>query len=177
MKTTEAKVQEMKVNELVEMLTNWSNGTAPLSVITVTTPKINKAGKEKFGEVMKVANAGGLLGYDYENSVNNQREKEQKLRDFLSEPLWNGKGRRVSPAMSEHIDKGTKYMTYKHQQTNSVNYIDSQGNVIDINDLKEFFYKSKNRKQGTNKVINHREVKINNIRYIKMNGIKYKIVH
>ena len=175
--TKSTQAQELKVNELVEMLTNWDKGTTPISVIYVSNPKIKKEGKQRFGEIMKVANAGGLLGYDYENSVNNQREREQLLNDFLSQPLWNGKGKRVSPALAEHTEKGTKYLSFKHQQTNSVNYIDAQGNIIDKDELKDYFYKSSNKKQGTEKAIYHRKVKINNIRYVKMNGIKYKIVH
>jgi len=167
--------KKISIKQLAEMLLNWNFGAKPASIQYVTSPKLNKLGKAKFGEVTKIANVGVMIGYSYENSVNNQLEREQKEKDFMSQPLWNGKGKRLSSALSTHIEKNSLYLTYKAQQTFKSFYLDSNLNSIDKNELKQYFPDSTPKNQGTEVAIYHREISLTNVRKIKVNRMTYII--
>lgn len=157
-----------------EILSNWGIGTAPSSISYITTPKLTQIGKEKFGEVTKVANIGCLIGYDYENSVNLQREREGEIKNFLSEPLWKGAGKRITAALSTHMSKGTFYLTYKKQQTYKSFYLDQNLNIIPNAIIKQFFPPiSQTSKQGTEQRIYHREILLENVRKVKFRKTTY----
>jgi len=163
--------------ELIEMLLNWSFGAQPASVQYVTTPKLNKAGKQKFGDVTKIANVGVMLGYNYQNSVNNQRERENEIKDFMAQQLWRGKGKRLSPCLAKHIEKNTFYMSYKSQQTFKSFHFDTVLNLIPVALLKPFFPVNNSAKyQGLEKAVYHREISIDNIRKLKFKRTTYEII-
>jgi hypothetical protein len=168
--------QRITTAQLVQMLLNWNHGAQPSAVQYVTSPKLNKEGKAKFGEVTRIANIGIMLGYNYTNSVNNQRERENELKDFMAQPLWNGKGKRLSPALSTHVEKGTYYMSYKAQQTFKSFHFDTALNFIPVALLKPFFPQSNNKSQGTETAVYHREISINNIRRLKFKKTTYEII-
>ena len=168
---------KITVEQLRSMLLNWNHGAQPASVQYVTTPKINKEGKNKFGDVTKIANVGVMLGYNYQNSVNNQRERENELKDFMAQPLWKGKGKRLSPCLAMHTEKGTFYMSYKAQQTFKSFYFDAVLNFIPVSLLKPFFPVNNTAKyQGLEKAVYHREISIENIRKLKFKRTTYEIV-
>jgi hypothetical protein len=163
--------------QFIEMLKNWNHGAQPASLQYVTEPKLNKDGNLKFGTVTKIANVGVMVGYCYENSVNNQLEREAKEREFVSQPLWNGKGKRISLALSTHIEKGTFYLTYKAQQTFKSFHFDTALNLIPISLLKPYFPQSDPAKyQGTEKAVYHREIAIENIRRFKFKKVTYELI-
>ena len=163
--------------QLVSMLQNWSFGAQPASVSYITTPTLNKEGKTMFPKgITRIANVGIMLGYNYTNSVNNQRERENELRDFMAQPLWHGKGKRLSPCLSTHVEKGTFYMTYKAQQTFKSFHMDVLLNLIPNHIVKPFFPEKKNYSQGTEKAIYHREISIDNIRKLKFRKTTYEII-
>jgi len=163
--------------EFIEMLRNWNFGAQPVSIQYVTTPKLTKEGKIKFGAVTKIANVGGMVGYVYENSVNNQLERENKEREFKAQQLWNGKGKRISTALSTHIEKNTFYLTYKAQQTFKSLHFDTTLNLIPVSLLKPFFPQSDPAKyQGTEKAVYHREISVDNIRRFKFKKKTYELI-
>ena len=162
--------------QLVEMLRTWNFGAQPVSLQYIVSTKLNAEGKRKFGEVTRIANVGGMVGYCYENSVNNQLEREQKEREFVAQSLWNGKGKRISLALSTHVEKGTFYLTYKAQQTFKSFFFDSALNFIPVALLRPFFPKSNYQKQGTDKPVYHREISVNNVRRFKFKNTTYEIL-
>lgn len=169
-------VKKIRKSELVEMLLNCNFGSQPVSIQYVTEPKINKEGKKLFPNLIKIANIGGMIGYSYQNSVNNQLERESKEKNFVSQTLWNGKGRRVNPYISEHIEKGDKYMTVKYQQSFMSLFL-SNNQLIDRSKVKPFLpVKYKNQSQGTDNEVIHLEININNIRKIKMRKTTYILI-
>lgn len=162
--------------QFIEMLKNWNFGAQPVSIQYITEPKLTKEGKVKFGNVTKIANVGGMVGYCYENSVNNQLEREGKEREFMAQPLWNGKGKRLSTALSTHIEKGTFYLTYKAQQTYKSYHFDSVLNFIPNALIKQYFPPSDPAKyQGTEKAVYHREIAIDNVKRFKFKKTTYEI--
>jgi hypothetical protein len=171
--------KEIKMShaEMIEMLKNWNHGAQPASAQYVTEPKLTPEGKAKFGTITRIANVGIMVGYVYENSVNNQLEREQKERDFIAQSLWNGKGKRISTALSTHIEKGTFYLTYKAQQTFRALHLDSNLNIIPNRIAEAYFPKSDPAKgQGTEKAVYHRELSIENLRRLKFKKTTYVVV-
>ena len=163
--------------QLVQMLNDWNHGAQPAAVSYVTSPKLNAEGKAKFfNGVTRIANVGIMLGYNYTNSVNNQLERENEMRTFMAQQLWNGKGKRLSPALSTHVEKGTFYMSYKAQQTFKSFHFDTALNFIPVALLKPFFPQSSNASQGTDKPIYHREIGIDNIRRLKFKKTTYELI-
>ena len=63
------KTEKITRSEFIKMLKDWKHGAQPVSLQYVTSPKLNKDGKNRFGDVTKIANVGGMAGYSYENSV------------------------------------------------------------------------------------------------------------
>lgn len=162
--------------EFIEMLKNWNHGAQPVSLQYVTEPKLTAEGKRKFGDVTKIANVGGMVGYVYENSVNNQLEREGKEREFMAQPLWKGAGKRISNALSMHVSKGSFYLTYKAQQTFRSFHFDSVLNIIPNDLIKQYFPASDIAKyQGTEKAVYHREISIDNVKRLKFKGCTYII--
>ena len=163
--------------ELIEMLRNWNFGAQPVSLQYVTEPKLTPEGKAKFGNVVKIANVGGMVGYVYENSVNNQLERENKEKDFVAQPLWKGAGKRISTALSMHVGKGTFYLTYKAQQTFRALHFDSALNFIPSAIIKQYFPASDPAKyQGTETAIYHREIAIENVKRLKFRKTTYVVI-
>lgn len=171
-------VKKITVKELTEMLLNWNFGAQPASIQYVTSPKLNKDGKAKFGQITKIANIGCLIGYSYENSVNNQLEREQKEREFIAQPLWNGKGKRLSTALSTHIEKNSFYLTYKAQQTFKSFYFAENLDLISLKDLKPYFPDNTPKNQGveSGNEVHHREISLDNIRKLKFKKMTYILV-
>jgi len=165
--------------ELISMLKNWKYGAQPCSIQMITKPKLNKLGKSKFGNVIKIANVGGMMGYCYENSVNTQQKREgvyDPVNAFIAQPLWNGKGKRINPVLSQHVETNKMYLSYKFQQTFKSLYLDKDLNVISYKDLKGCFYDNTPKNQGVETPVLHREVSIENIRKIKIKKTTYEII-
>jgi len=163
-------------SQFIEMLRNWNYGAQPVSIQYITEPKLTKEGKMRFGEVTKIANVGGFVGYIYENSRNNELEKNNAERDFVSQPLWNGKGKRISLALSTHIEKGTFYLTYKAQQTFRSFHFDSVLNLIPNALIKQYFPASApSVHNGVESKVYHREISIDNVKRFKFKKTTYEI--
>jgi hypothetical protein len=163
-------------SQFIEMLKNWNYGAQPVSIQYITEPKLTKEGKARFGEVTKIANVGGFVGYIYENSRNNELEKNNAEADFVSQPLWNGKGKRISLALSTHIEKGTFYLTYKAQQTFRSFHFDSVLNLIPNALIKQYFPASAPATHnGVESKVYHREISIDNVKRFKFKKTTYEI--
>lgn len=169
-------VKRITKAQLVEMLRNWNHGAQPASLQYVTSPRLNKEGKVKFGTVTRIANMGIMLGYNYQNSVNNQLERENEMRDFMAQKLWRGKGERISAALATHVEKGSFYLSYKKQQTFKSFHFDTALNFIPTSLLKPYFPVNNYASQGTAKPVYHREVSIDNVRKLKFKKCTYEII-
>lgn len=64
-------------------LVNETNGATFVTFISKTKP-IRRKGSDLFDRVEKISRVNGQLNFDYEEAVNNKREKEGSTRDFQS---------------------------------------------------------------------------------------------
>lgn len=172
-------VVKITQNDLKKMLESWSFGAQPVSLQYVTDPDMNAANKRLFPFLKKIANVGGMIGYVYQNSVNNELARENKESDFLAQPLWNGKGKRISTALSTHIEKGTFYLTLKHQATYRSIFLDTEKLVVySYNQIKEYlkpYVAPQNQGVNEGREINHREISLGNIRRLKLRKVTYLV--
>jgi hypothetical protein len=167
---------EITETELINMLSKIK-GATPISLQYVTKPKINKEGKNLFGEITRIANIQAFLGASYEKSVNRQLQREEKEMDFVAKPLWNGKGIRINFSLAKHSETGKFYMSYLPLKTLKSFHFDQFTNLILNEVIKQYFYQSSNNQQGTEKEIFHREIAVENIRKFKMKGCTYIVKH
>lgn len=168
--------------DLVQVMTeSESRGTTFVSFEAETDARCVKKNREtgeprpeEWGaKILKRSRVNGVLGYDYENSVNNQRSREGKDSDFQKEERrW---GVRLDRVWVSH--KGELYFTIKVERSlESPRYFTESGVEIPAEDVKPYLpKKSSSSRQGTDKEIIHREYKLSSLRGITINKVSYEI--
>ena len=135
------------------------------TIQTETIPKLLVAGK-CLGSIRKRSKMNVLIGFDYENSVNNQLGREDTEMEFIAKPRkW---GKRVDLKTVEH--KGNTYLTIQSLKCYDMEYVDSQGDTIPDEIVKPFLPKKSASRQGTSKEIVYRDFKVESIKEITFRG-------
>lgn len=140
------------------------------------TPKNReKYGDRTFNRVIEKKNTIGTVNYIYENSVNNQQDRENLTSDFVSQPrTW---GTRICPAIVIH--KGELYLTLKFGSTKNVIRENENGSVIPSHIFDNWQLASKKNsyltakaqeRQGIENVVIPNDFKFANISSIKINN-------
>lgn len=157
-------------NTLFTMLSEI-RGTTFAKIVTDTDPKLRKTGNP-FSGVRKVSHVNVCLGFQYENSVNRQRGREEIAQDFESAPrAW---GTKISPMFIEH--KGKLYLETKIERSLSTSYVDATGRELTSEDVAPFLPKrSSSSRQGVEKKVLIRDYAMDSIRSITINGESYKV--
>ena len=153
-------------------------GTSFGTVLVFSPAKVNKKDKDKnpnpFDAVYKMSRLNGVIGYDYEHSVNLERGREGLETDFVAEKrAW---GKRVNRYLVEH--KGTWYLTMKVQRViGDVTYwLDDLKTQIEKVELLPFMTeKDETTRQGVDKVVIHRDIKLSSILEITFEGKAYQL--
>ncbi len=117
-----------------------------------------------------------VTGFDYENSVNNRREKEGKEKDFESKENWM---EFISKGLVTDKSTGTKfYLRYQYQKDSKLEqeYL-FNGNPI----LKQLFesymsQRSEYENQGLDNPLQFQVVNLDNVMEISINKNKYELV-
>ena len=154
-------------------------GTVIVSFHSTTDARLKKTGNP-FGDCTKQSHVNGILGYIYENSVNNQREREAKANGteaekFVAQPRkW---GVRLNRAFVLH--NGHLYITVKVERSlEPPRYFDEKGNELSKEQVEPFLPKQyKSTTQDLEKEVITRDYGMNSFDSIKVNGIDYLILH
>ena len=173
------QIIEITIPQLIILLTNWNFGAQPATIQYSSTPKINKAGKTLFGNILKLGAVNCIIDFDFAKAVNRRLTKEGKSADFVAQPLWKGKGVHINRRIVQHVDKGTVYLQFKYEKQLKSLHFDSVLNFIPSALLRPYMYKqSAPTNQGVSEgaEIKPRTLKIENIRRIKMKGVTYEVV-
>lgn len=154
-------------SELLNLL-NTIKGATFISMETNIVPKL-KANNPFIG-IKKVSKVSGVIGFNYSNSVNNQRAKEGVEPDFKPEARkW---GERISNTpLVKHKDKF--YLELKVQNSNSDYFLD--GKRVNPEEIKPWYYNKSSRQELDNEVI-LRDYSLDNIKRIKINKEEYSVV-
>jgi hypothetical protein len=163
---------KMTVKELVEKVMSL-RGTTIISFEAVTDARLKKTGNTIPLPCFKRSKVNGMIGYNYENSVNNQREREGSERDFEAEPRsW---GVRIHPCVVEH--KGNYYLTVKVERSlETPRFVDAEGCERSLVEVKPFLPSKGESRQGVDREVIHREYAVENLVNLRMGGFDIEIV-
>ena len=175
---TKAKVQAIKEVDLIAMMLR-NKGASAVTIVARTEPKMRKTGNPfGSGEVFKVARVNGMIGWDYANSVNNQREREGGTADFVAHKRTWGERIDGTPLV-EH--KGNYYLEMKVQKSLDCRFEDASGSELDddtVDMVKTFLpVKKQSETQQTEKPIILCDYKVAGILSITYKGICYLVTH
>lgn len=167
------------VTQLTEKLTNLK-GTTMATITTETVVKMSKKNNPYANtNITKKSRMNVTLGFNYTNSVINQRIKEGIEEEFVAHPRKWGNRIKGTPLV-HHINADGVEKFYLEAKMNgkpqSVEYF-SNGVVFDVELIKEFLPKvSKSSVQGTEKEIIMRDFELANIKEVKMFGEIFEIL-
>ena len=166
-------MRKMKRAKLVEMLMN-RKGCTIVSIKATTDARLKKTGNTH-GACSKVARVNGMIGWNYTNSVNNQRVREDLAPTFEALPRLWGERIQGTPLV---VHKGEYYLEVKVERVMEVTYIrDRDGEILTYAEVEPFLpSKPEATRGGTDKVIYPTDYKIANIDEIKIDGVEYKLV-
>ena len=162
-----------------DFVNNIKRGTFGMQLIAVTEPKMNKRNNPYYGKVKKVTYLSNImLGYDYENVVNNQLKREGKEADFVAEAP-KGKAWDMYPyilkSTSNEEQLYLRTTIGKATKAQTIYIID--GKMATDNDvavIKTFMPTSKpNTNQGTDTEVIVRDFKLENIVLLKQGNKEY----
>lgn len=154
-------------------------GAKIITIMAKTPVKMRKTSRLNgdscpFQTIHKISRVNGIINHNYENSVNKQREREEKEPDFQA----------VSRTWGEHIP-GTSfikhneniYLILKVERAFDTVYIDEKDRIRTKAEISEFEYqKSDSSRQGLDKEVVYRNYNLTNIRGLIMNGETHVIV-
>jgi len=164
--------------EIENFIISQKNNASFASVTLKSVCKLLKRGNPLVNEkVTYIAKYSILVNISYENRVNNQREREHKTANFISESLWGGIGEYYhnSPngRLARHIGNGQKYFVYSPLKSLSFQYFVNglPATEEQITLIKEFTPKvTESEKQDVQNVIQWRLVKLENILSLSIGG-------
>lgn len=161
-------MKKITTAEMIEMVRN-QNGCTFATIKTNTDPKPKKSCP--FNKVEKISHLNVMIGFNYENAVNNQRSREEVEAEFKAAPRrW---GKRVDLKTVEH--NGKTYLTTATLNHYSTEY-KADGNPIPSEAIAMHLpKKSTSSRQDVEKQIVYRDFDANNVTEITMNGETYKI--
>lgn len=171
-------VQTINRNELEVRLREEIKGCRPVSIVINTVPQMNKKvdGQPNplYGRVKKRAYHSVMVGFNYQNSVNNQRDREGKETDFVAESrAW---GEHVEGASALIYYNGQYYLSCKLERTIATQYL-VDGEVVDYETVVKPYMpvRKESSRQGVDKTVKPMNPFLKNIETITMNGETYVI--
>lgn len=161
-----------------DFVSNINKGTFGIQMVSVTEPKMNKRNNPYYGRVQKITYMlNVMLGYNYENVVNNQLEREGKTANFVAEAP---KGREwdmfpyILKSTSNNEQMYLRTTMGKATKTKSIYVIDGKiASDDDVIAIKRFIPQSSNTNQGTDVEIVVRDFKLENIVLLKQGNKEY----
>lgn len=153
-------------SELIDLLSKIK-GTTFVSIETKTVPKLKS---NPFTRLEKVSKVAGAIGFIYENSVNNQREKEGLNKDFKAKPRKWG----VKIPHTPLVKNKDKYYLEMKVQNSSSDYFENNQR-IPLDKVVPYMYTGSSR-QNVSKEVILRDYLIDNITRIKLNKEEYNVV-
>jgi len=150
-------------------------GTTGISIDTVTEPKMRKTNNPYFGRITKHCTMNGMIGFDYENSVNNQASREGKKTRKAKPRAWG-----VLTADRIFVThKDEYYLQVKVQSLSDTPVYFDGDTEIDKEVIKPFLVESSGKSStqaDIEKEVIVRDVKMSNVKEMRFAGGEYKII-
>ena len=160
-------------DELVQILMKRKGATI-VSLKACTDARLRKK-NNPIGPCWKLASVVGMIGWNYTNSINNQRAREGHEEYF--EALPRSWGQRISGTPLVEYN-GKYYLEVKVERILEVSYVrNSDGSMVTYDEISMFLpTKRVNERAETEKNIYPTDYAVENIREIKLDGVVYEVV-
>jgi hypothetical protein len=172
----------------VTMIHVWFDSPVELLAKSRSTPENPESVPNPNRMVIKHCEYQGGLGGDYKTQIQNKLlklhtdDENYEAPEFTPEPIWKGKGMRVSPYLVKHVS-GAHYLYLPNPvKKGTSTYSLENGEPIDVNEISRFF---KAKSSGSNKQaaaglsaedqIYPKFVKLDHITKIKIKGFDLDI--
>jgi len=154
-------------------------GCRPLAFVAETTPELRTGnpfgGKTRIHRLRKLSRVSGMVGFRYENSVNNQRMREGtpvdalgEVMEFVAEPRKWGVRREGSPFVDH---KGGVYLEVKVERSLGHEYRLDDGTPVDASIVEPWLpSREEGRRQMVDRPVVIRDYKLENLREVTING-------
>lgn len=169
------RTKTVSVSELGEILLGV-NHAMPISFSALVDAKARKTGNP-WGEIRKLSRVQAFTGFDYENSVNRQLDREGKsqLSFTANERNW---GERISPALVRN--GGKLYLVAKVERTAKPIYLarSPRGflSVVAKEVIAPFLPAVRHAtNQGTEKEVVYRNYSLENLTSVSINGMRLRV--
>lgn len=155
-------------------------GSEFVTIVSTTKPRVLKKDRETgepnpFGQIVKVSRVNGLVGFRYENSVNNQRTREDhsEAGEFVAEPrTWGEHVNRADGGLSSLVEhKGRTYLEVKVERSLGTTYYDESGTERTYDEVRGVLPKrSESKRQDVENPVILRDYALDNLREISIGG-------
>lgn len=148
------------------MTLETARGARPVTFTATTDARLRS---NPFGQVNKRSRVNGMVNWNYQNSVNRQRAREDSTPDFEASPRkW---GRRI-PKSPFVIHKGQLYMEVKVERSLNHQYVATDGQPLSDTDVAPFLPKrnSNKRHQGVEREVILRDYRVDHLDAITIDG-------
>jgi len=164
------------------MLANILNirGCRPISFVAETTPELKSGnpfgGTTRTHRLRKLSRVSGMIGFRYDNAVNNQRMREGtpvdattgEVLEFVAEPRKWGVRREGTPFVDH---KGSTYLEVKVERSLHCEYRMDDGTPVDASIVEPWLpSREEGRRQMVEKPVILRDYKMENLREVTING-------
>jgi hypothetical protein len=161
----------------LELLLRNVKGTTLAGVVILTVPQVNKkvngVANPIHGRVQKRAHRNVVLGFKYENSVNNQRIREDKDADFVAEPRAWGVRIDGTPLVS-HNDN--LYLECKVERVVEAQYL-LDGQPVEDSEVEPYLpVRKPSSRQEVDRPVVLIDVKLENVEQLRIFGEVYNVV-
>ena len=173
--------------EIIEKL-GARKGAQLITITTKTIPTFRVTNDEgqanpftgrtlKDTNIHKIARTNGMINWNYANSVNRQRGRENTVEDFKPEPRKWGTRLNGLPFVvyTNKKDETKLYLEMKVERSVDYWYEDDKGNTIDKDLVNSFLRKRSASRQGVKKEVIIRDYDFGNIIAIAMAGDTFVI--
>jgi len=173
----------MTVEQLKDYLLTIKRPT-PVTVEIESPARMRKTGNPYNGAI-KRSIINGMAGGDYEISMQNRElaahaDDDNYEATLRAASLWNGKGKRISPLVIQHIESGEYYLAIGNPRSGTSTYM-FEGQPIEKSALSPFLIApSVSQKQtsagiAAENTIQPRYPLLKNIKNIKINNVNLQI--
>lgn len=169
--------KEISLKDLQSELST-TKGAKFISLTTITVPDLSKDCSFRH-DLFKVSYVNGIVNFHYETSVNNQREREGKEKDFEAMPRKWGTRLKDTPFVSHVLKSGEHklYLEVKIEKSLEHSYFQPSTRKIVPNDIvSQYLTKKSYSNQGVEKEIILRDYDVKNILTISFDGNGYLIL-
>jgi hypothetical protein len=165
--------QPITRQQFTDLIRSAKETAKPISITSITQPTFRKR-QAPFKKLYKVSQLNGFINFEYPDSVNRQRGREDKPQDFVAQGNW---GEHDTRSVIEL--KGKYYIQIKVESARSPVFIYNAGSgfkTISKDEVSEYMSPSvRSSTQQTDKEIVIRRYAIDSIAGFKFNNQEFYI--